>query len=161
MKVNIITKLMSLLVLFICIPLFVSAHTKKKINHQLIGIATHYGTGLHLKKWGGSGLLVDKNAPIVAHKTLAYGTIIRVINIKTNQNVIVMVFDNGPQAPSRCVDMQPKQFYKLAPPRSGGFKAKIEIINVEYACRGQNYDCLKKRFGHRRLTKEDVPELSW
>ncbi len=68
------------------------------------GKASYYADKFHGRKTA-SGELYDKNAMTTAHRTHAFGTLLKVTNETTGQSVVVRVNDRGPHVPSRVVDL--------------------------------------------------------
>lgn len=104
--------------------------TKSKNKHSNFvqhGIASHMGHSLHGRKQA-SGKRHNKNELICAHKTLPFGTRIRVTNLKSGQSVIVRVTDRGPFGPGRIVDLSLAAARKIHIDKSGVAKVKIEKI---------------------------------
>lgn len=104
--------------------------TKSKNKHSNFvqhGIASHMGHSLHGRKQA-SGKRHNKNELICAHKTLPFGTRIRVTNLKSGQSVIVRVTDRGPFGPGRIVDLSLAAARKINIDKSGVAKVKIEKI---------------------------------
>ena len=104
--------------------------TKSKNEHSKFvqhGIASHMGHSLHGHKQA-SGERHNKNELICAHKTLPFGTRIRVTNLKSGQSVIVRVTDRGPFGPGRIVDLSLAAARKINIDKSGVAKVKIEKI---------------------------------
>lgn len=104
--------------------------TKSKNKHSNFvqhGIASHMGHSLHGRKQA-SGERHNKNELICAHKTLPFGTRIRVTNLKSGQSVIVRVTDRGPFGPGRIVDLSLAAARKIHIDKSGVAKVKIEKI---------------------------------
>lgn len=99
----------------------------KHSNFVQHGIASHMGHSLHGRKQA-SGEAHNKNEMICAHKTLPFGTRIRVTNLKTGKSVIVRVTDRGPFGPGRIVDLSLAAAKKINIEKSGIAKVKIEII---------------------------------
>lgn len=99
----------------------------KHSNFVQHGIASHMGNSLHGRKQA-SGEAHNKNELICAHKTLPFGTRIRVTNLKTGKSVIVRVTDRGPFGPGRIVDLSLAAAKKINIEKSGIAKVKIEII---------------------------------
>jgi len=125
--------------------------------HSMTGIATHYGFGWSGKRFGGSGIMVHADDPIAAHKTLPYGTIVRVINDdrrsdRYGEGTAVVIFDRGPYADGRVIDMMPHSLWDLAGKKVGGLKVRLEVIDVRYQC--PDYYCLRKKLKVRRITDE-------
>lgn len=98
-----------------------------KRNFVQHGIASHMGHSLHGRKQA-SGECHDKNELICAHKSLPFGTRIRVTNLKTGESVIVRVTDRGPFGPGRIVDLSLAAAKKLNIEKSGICKVKIETL---------------------------------
>lgn len=108
----------------------VKTKTKSKNKHSNFvqhGIASHMGHSLHGRKQA-SGERHNKNELICAHKTLPFGTRIRVTNLKSGQSVIVRVTDRGPFGPGRIVDLSLAAARKINIDKSGVAKVKIEKI---------------------------------
>ena len=85
------------------------------------------GHSLHGKKQT-SGERHNKNDTICAHKSLPFGTLIRVTNIKTGQSVVVRVTDRGPFGPGRVVDLSLAAAKKISIEKSGICKVKVETL---------------------------------
>lgn len=66
------------------------------------GKATYYNAHGHKTA---SGERHDKNDFICAHKTLPFGTLVRVVNEKNKKEVIVRVNDRGPYGKGRVIDV--------------------------------------------------------
>lgn len=60
-----------------------------------------------------SGAVFDRNAMTAAHKTLAFGTQIRVKNEKNGKTVDVKIDDRGPFVPGRIVDLSYAAFGRI------------------------------------------------
>lgn len=101
-----------------------SNHKRNFVQH---GIASHMGHSLHGKKQA-SGERHNKNEMICAHKSLPFGTLIRVTNIKTGQSVVVRVTDRGPFGPGRVVDLSLAAAKKISIEKSGICKVKVETL---------------------------------
>ncbi len=68
------------------------------------GIASWYGAQHHGRRTA-SGEVFDMNALTAAHKTLPFGTRVRVLNPASGQAVVVRINDRGPFAPGRVIDL--------------------------------------------------------
>jgi rare lipoprotein A len=58
----------------------------------------------HGKK-SASGVRFDTHTRMAAHKTLPFGTLVRVTNVKNNLSTIVEIVDRGPYAKGRVIDL--------------------------------------------------------
>jgi len=72
-----------------------------------IGKTSHYGTKFHKKKTA-SGEQFDLFAHSAAHRSLPFGTIVKVINTKNNYATLVKINDRGPFIKDRIIDLSPK-----------------------------------------------------
>ena len=68
------------------------------------GTASWYGPGFHGRK-SASGETYNQNAMTAAHKTLPFGTKLKVTNQKTGKSVTVKINDRGPYVGSRVIDL--------------------------------------------------------
>ena len=68
------------------------------------GSASWYGPGFHGKRTA-SGERFDMNALTAAHRTLPFGTRVRVINMQNGLEVVVRINDRGPHAADRIIDL--------------------------------------------------------
>ncbi len=90
------------------------------------GEASWYGPGFNGKKTA-SGETFNMNKLTAAHRTLKFGTIVRVTNLKNNKQVEVVINDRGPVSKSRIIDLSKKAAKELNIIDSGVAKVKIEI----------------------------------
>ena len=67
-------------------------------------VASYYANSLHGKKTA-SGTLYNKYEMTCAHKTLPFGTILKVRNPKNDSVVYVKVTDRGPFIKGRSIDL--------------------------------------------------------
>jgi len=65
-----------------------------------------------------------------AHRTLPFGTICRVTNLKTNKTVIVRINDRGPFVPGRILDLSKGAAQALDGIAQGIMEVKIEILEM-------------------------------
>jgi rare lipoprotein A len=75
-----------------------------------------------------SGEKFDKNEMTAAHRTLPFGTKVRVTNVANGQSVTVRVNDRGPFVPGRVVDVSHGAADKLGFVARGVTKVKLEVV---------------------------------
>ncbi len=63
-----------------------------------------------------------------AHKTLPFGTHVRVTNIRNNESVTVRINDRGPYVAGRCLDLSTAAFEKIASTGSGVITVRYEVV---------------------------------
>jgi rare lipoprotein A len=90
-------------------PISISSSPMVKVGLPAIGTvqtgtASWYGKDLHGKKTA-SGELFDMYGLSAAHRTLPFGSMIRVTNLGNNKNIAVRVNDRGPFIKSRVIDL--------------------------------------------------------
>lgn len=64
-----------------------------------------------------------------AHKTLPFGTKLKVTNLANNESVIVTVNDRGPFVANRSIDLSKAAAQKIKMVNQGVAKVSIQIIN--------------------------------
>ena len=73
-------------------------------RHLQRGHASWYGPGFHGRRTA-SGETFNTNALTAAHRSLPFGTRVRVVNEKTGRSVIVRINDRGPFTKGRVIDL--------------------------------------------------------
>ena len=68
------------------------------------GVASWYGPGFHGRRTA-SGESFNANAMTAAHRTLRFGTRVRVVNERSGRSVVVRINDRGPFARGRVIDL--------------------------------------------------------
>ncbi|WP_244610595.1 septal ring lytic transglycosylase RlpA family protein [Microvirga pakistanensis] len=68
------------------------------------GRASWYGPGFHGRRTA-SGETFNTNDLTAAHRTLPFGTRVRVVNKRTGKSVVVRINDRGPYAHGRVIDL--------------------------------------------------------
>jgi rare lipoprotein A len=63
-----------------------------------------------------------------AHRTLPFGTRLRVTNVATGQSVTVRVNDRGPFVPGRVVDVSHSAAQTLGMVEGGIAKVKLDVV---------------------------------
>lgn len=87
--------------------------------------ASMYGTGTTTA----SGEPFDAGAMTAAHKTLPFGTKLRVTNTDNGDSVVVKVNDRGPFVAGRCLDLTTAAFSKIASAGAGVAKVHYTILS--------------------------------
>jgi len=104
-----------------------------KSDPQLIGYTDHGKASYYAMKFQfretSSGEYFNQLARTGAHRTLPFGTKVRVTNTKNNQSVIVKINDRGPFVNGRIIDLSRYAFSKIGDTDSGIINVKIEVIN--------------------------------
>lgn len=92
------------------------------------GVASYYANKFNGRRTA-SGEIFSNAKMTAAHKTLPFGTIIEVTNLRNGRSVIVRVNDRGPYAHARVVDLSSAAAREIGMHHSGTAKVKINILN--------------------------------
>ncbi|MFD1008756.1 MULTISPECIES: septal ring lytic transglycosylase RlpA family protein [Oceanisphaera] len=91
------------------------------------GKASYYGARHHGRKTA-SGEPFNKNALTAAHRTLPFGTRVRVTNLNNQQSIVVRINDRGPYAKGRIIDLSEQAAREINMIRAGVAKVKVERL---------------------------------
>lgn len=110
------------LILFVFgIVVFLSSCSQKITQN---GKASFYASKFDGRKTA-NGEKFSNNKLTAAHKTLAFGTKVKVTNVKNGQSVKVVINDRGPFIAGRIIDLSQKAARKIAIDKEGVGKVKI------------------------------------
>jgi rare lipoprotein A len=108
--------------------------------YEKTGLASYYADKFH-QRTTASGEKFNMYEFSAAHKSLPFGTILRVTNTSTNKSTLVRINDRGPYVGSRILDLSKKSALAIGSVKSGTAKVKIEgflagnkkeVINENY-----------------------------
>ena len=91
------------------------------------GVVSWYGDKFHGRKTA-SGERYDKHELTAAHKSLPFGTKVKVTNIRNGKSVVVEINDRGPYAKSRVLDLSQAAFSEIGHTNTGVMQVEYEII---------------------------------
>ena len=77
---------------------------KAEIGLKIKGQASYYGPGFHGKQTA-SGEIFDQDDYTCAHKSLPFGTKLKVVRVDNGSSVVVRVNDRGPYVDGRILDL--------------------------------------------------------
>jgi rare lipoprotein A len=89
------------------------------------GIANFYSDKFQGRKTA-SGAVYDKNKLTAAHKTLPYGTKVRVTNLENGKSVVVTINDRMRSANPVVIDVTRRAAQDLGFAKAGKAKVKVE-----------------------------------
>lgn len=110
---------------FLLAGVMVAALTAKP--YYQVGIASWYGPGFHGKRTA-SGEIYDMYAMTAAHRTLPFGTIVRVVDLETKRSVVVRINDRGPFVEGRIIDLSYAAAVELGMVRKGLARVGLQIL---------------------------------
>jgi rare lipoprotein A len=91
--------------------------------------ASWYGPRFHGRKTA-NGERFDQMAFTVAHKSMKFGTLLRLTNPKNGRSIVVRVNDRGPYIEGRELDLSKAAAHELGLIRRGVARLKVEKINI-------------------------------
>lgn len=94
------------------------------------GLASWYGEPYHGRRTA-SGEVYDMHEMTAAHRTLAFGTMVRVERRDTGADVKVRITDRGPFVKGRIIDLSFAAAKKIGLDRDGVAPVKIKVVGFE------------------------------
>lgn len=91
------------------------------------GLASYYHTRFQGRA-SASGYIHDQDDLVAAHRTLPFGTFVRVTNLNNMKSVIVSIMDRGPRKRSRIIDVSSSAAKQLDFIKAGLTKVRIEVV---------------------------------
>jgi rare lipoprotein A len=99
------------------------------------GEASWYGPGFHGRRTA-NGEVFDKEAMTAAHRTLPFGTLVRVRNLDNGREAVLRINDRGPFARGRILDVSEAGARVLGMVESGTARVRIEVLGAAAAAPG-------------------------
>ncbi len=101
--------------------------TKVRISeNDLVGKASYYGTDFNGRRTA-SGEIFNMNHLTAAHRSLPFGTIVKVVNLKNGATAEVKINDRGPFVADRIIDLSQAAAEELDMISDGVVDVKLEI----------------------------------
>lgn len=116
--------LLALAILALVLP-FGAAQSRTQV-----GVVSWYGGAFHGRPTA-SGERFDSRALTMAHRTLPFGTKVRVTNLRNGRSVVVRVNDRGPFVGRRIADLSQAAAADIGMMRRGIARARIEVVGAK------------------------------
>jgi rare lipoprotein A len=97
------------------------------VRSVLRGWASWYGPGFQGQRTA-SGEPFNPRALTAAHRTLPFGTRVRVTNLRNGQTVVVRINDRGPHVPGREIDLSAGAAQALGLLPMGAAPVRLEVL---------------------------------
>uniref|UniRef100_A0A7V3E8C1 Probable endolytic peptidoglycan transglycosylase RlpA n=1 Tax=Ignavibacterium album TaxID=591197 RepID=A0A7V3E8C1_9BACT len=91
--------------------------------------ASWYGPGFHGRKTA-NGEKFDQMSYTAAHKSLRFGTLLKVTNPKNGKSIVVRINDRGPYVEGRDLDLSKAAAHELGLMRRGIARLKVEELKI-------------------------------
>ena len=118
----------------LCLALFLLSCSGKQVRGDSKGIgyaesgqASFYAMKYHSRKTA-SGERLDQYAFTAAHRTLPFGTKVKVTNLENGKSVTVKINDRGPFVKGRVIDLTQAAFKKIGDTGSGLIDVRIVVV---------------------------------
>ncbi len=97
-------------------------------SQEEFGLASYYSDLFHGKPTA-SGELYDKGKLTAAHKTLPFGTLVKVTRLDNNKSVQVRVTDRGPFISGRVIELSRAAASQVDLINDGSARVKVEVVS--------------------------------
>ncbi len=104
-----------------------SSEAQMTLGTEHIGLASFYHKKFNGRKTS-NGEIFRGDSMTAAHRTLPFGTMIEVMNLRNKKWVVVRVNDRGPYAGDRMVDLSYAAAKKIGIVQAGVGKVKMTIV---------------------------------
>lgn len=91
--------------------------------------ASWYGPGFHGRKTA-NGEKFDQMSYTAAHKSLRFGTLLKITNPKNGKSIVVRINDRGPYIEGRDLDLSKAAAHELGLMRKGVARLKVEELKI-------------------------------
>jgi rare lipoprotein A len=106
-------------------PMPVATPAPERPVFTQVGVASWYGK-THQGRTTANGEAFDMNAMTAAHRTLPFGTVVRVTNLANNRMDKIRINDRGPYVKGRIIDLSARAARALGMADDGVAKVRIE-----------------------------------
>jgi rare lipoprotein A len=103
-----------------------------------VGMASWYGYPYHGRK-AANGTIYDMQQLTAAHRTLRFGTLVRVHNLENGKVTDVEITDRGPFVDGRIIDLSRAAARTLGIQRPGTARVRLEVLSDPAATSGDKY----------------------
>ncbi len=103
--------------------------TKSPEPNRFRGLASYYGREF-AGRFTASGEIYDPMALTAAHRSLPFGTRLRVTHVQNQRSVIVRINDRGPHLPDRILDLSEAAAQALDMLHQGVAEVECEILSL-------------------------------
>ncbi len=99
------------------------------VSGEEVGLATWYGHPYHGRR-SASGEIYDMRKMTAAHRTLPFGTLVRVHNLENAKTIDVRINDRGPCVDGKIIDLSRSAARSLGFQKAGQTRVRLEVLSV-------------------------------
>lgn len=117
--------------LLLALPVAAQDRTAPDDDEEVLlgsGVASYYGQELAGNRTA-SGERFDPAGMTAAHRTLPFGSMVRVTNLANGQSVVVRINDRGPFGGKRVIDVSQAAAKEIGLHRSGTARVSIALLD--------------------------------
>ena len=103
------------------------AQAESQLMRVVNGAASWYGPGFYGNRTA-SGETFRPGTLTAAHRTLPFGTLVRVTNLVNGRSVVVRINDRGPHRQQRIIDLAHGAAQELRMMQAGEVPVRLELI---------------------------------
>jgi rare lipoprotein A len=115
-----------------------AAPVPPRVANGETGLASWYGHPYHGRP-AANGEIYDMNNFTAAHRTLPFGTWVRVVNLANDKTVDVRIIDRGPFVENRIIDLSHAAAQAIALIGPGVARVRLDIISVPASVSRENW----------------------
>jgi rare lipoprotein A (peptidoglycan hydrolase) len=150
-------------VLISSITMAFSKDSKTEEESSLVyeyGKASYYGYRFIGRKTA-SGEIFTESMYTCAHKSLPFGTKLKITNLNNGKSIIVRVNDRGPYVKTRIVDLSIRGARELGLMASGIANVSVEIVNSKFSSLGpiEQMNKIMVDENYAYVQKDDVQKM--
>lgn len=97
------------------------------LHAEMEGLASWYGGKFHGQPTA-SGEIYDAGKLTAAHKSLPFGTLVRVVNLENGNSIVVRINDRGPFVAGRIIDLSQAAAATLGITGKGVAPVRLELV---------------------------------
>ena len=119
---------LALTLLLLLAPGCAATAAGRKSAHAEVGVASYYAKQ-HEGRPTASGATYDADRLTAAHRTLPFGTRVRVTNLANQKSVVVVINDRGPFRKDRVIDVSRRAARELGILEAGTARVRLEVLH--------------------------------
>jgi rare lipoprotein A len=97
-------------------------------RHIITGQGSYYGADFSGRRTA-SGEVFDPNQLTAAHRTLPFGTRLRVTNVRNGRSIVVRINDRGPFTGNRVIDLSHAAAGRIGMLASGTAQVRLDLLS--------------------------------
>jgi len=105
-----------------------ASHDVDPRGYDKTGTASYYGSRHHGSRTA-SGERFNQHGLTAAHRSLAFGSRVRVTNLDNKRSVVVRINDRGPHSRGRLIDLSRAAAQKIGMIRSGTARVRVQGLS--------------------------------